>query len=152
MLLLLLLLCKSHASSNDVGCSVVGCARPELLVGMTLLRRDNDEATIHCNLTGRQWSVKCRKSVWMPISSEDEHHQQNCSMSSVVVAAGTIRGSGAGGRQLTSSAAAGLAHHPAPARVTTFPFSTSHKHWMTYNSDKISQLIVTRADRVGRRG
>jgi len=112
--------------ADDDGCLAVGCAGPELSVGTTLVRRDNDEATIRCNSTGRQWTVKCLESVWMPVSPVDEHHQRNCSTSSIVAAAGTVRISSGGGRQLTSSAAAGLAHHPPPARVTDFPFSKLH--------------------------
>jgi len=92
------------------------------MVGMTLVHQNLDKATMRCNSTGRQWSVKCHESGWVPVSSDDEHHQRNCSASLVV---GTARGGSVGGRQLTASAAAGLAHHQSPARVTTFPFSTS---------------------------
>ena len=106
---------------SGVVCLAVGCASPDM-VGMTLVHQNLDKATMRCNSTGRQWSVKCRESVWVPVSSDDEHHQRNCSASSLV---GTSRGGGVGGRHLTASAAAGLAHHQSPTRVTTFPFSTS---------------------------
>ena len=123
VIVIIMFVLESHADEADGGgCSAVGCANPELLVGTTLLRRDDDRATIHCNSTGRQWALKCRKSVWVPISPDDEHHLRNCSVSSAIAAAGMVHGAG---RQLTSSAAAGLTRHPPDERVSNFPFSTS---------------------------
>jgi len=118
---------------ND-GCLVFGCRSPELSVGTTLVRRDDDKATIRCNSTGRQWTLKCRDSVWTPTSSDDKdqhQHQTNCSSSS----SGTEvsgRGRVSGGRQMTSSsAAAGLAHHPPSADASAFPFS-AYMIWYVY--------------------